>query len=241
MVTVHDREFKTTSSMFSVAQGIWHELDMLPDVNATFHGDGLIQHMAKFYERKPVKGQVNIGMAKPELISTEYKALNRQMHHDNIFYGVGGGKHKDTILKLSEKLGTTSILDYGCGKGFLAKELPFPIWEYDPGIKGKDEAPRPADIVVCTDVLEHIEPDKILHVLADLKRCVRKVGYFTIHTGPARKQLPDGRNTHLLQKGKQWWKNRLKAFFTVGMMREQGPELFVVVAPKVSQSKSVAA
>ena len=241
LVTVDGREFKTTSSMFTVAQGIWHELDMLTDVKATFYGDGLIQHMSKSYVRKPVKaGSSQIGIAKPELISAEYKALNSQLHKDNIFYGVGGRKYKDTVLKISEKMGTTSILDYGCGKGYLAKELPFPIWEYDPGIPGKDDAPRPADIVVCTDVLEHIEPDNLLAVLSDLKRVVRKVGYFVIHTGPAQKTLPDGRNTHLIQQGKQWWKNRLKAFFHVGSIQEKGKELHCVVAPK-AQTKSVAA
>jgi hypothetical protein len=114
LVTVHGREFKTTSSMFAVAQGIWHELDMLKDVEAKFYGDGLIQHMSKFYERKPVKSS-DIGMCKRELISTEYKELNAKLHRENVFYGVGGKKHKDIALKLSEKLGTTSILVYGCG------------------------------------------------------------------------------------------------------------------------------
>jgi len=241
LVTVHGREFKTTTSMFTVANGIFHEMDMLTDVKVKYYGDGLIQHMAKFYERKPVKpGTANIGMQKPELISAEYKELNRKLHQENIFYGVGGSKHKDTVLKIAEKLGTTSILDYGCGKGFLAKEIPFPIWEYDPAIPGKDAPPRPADLVVCTDVLEHIEPDKILPVLADLKRVVMKCGYFIIHTGAAQKTLPDGRNTHLIQQGKQWWKNRLKAFFTVGNIQQKGQELYCVLGPKAS-TKSVAA
>jgi hypothetical protein len=241
LVTYEGREFKTTSSMFTVAQGLFHELDMLPDVKPTFHGDGLIQHMAKFYERKPIKpGTANLAIAKPELISSEYKELNRKLHQENIFYGVGGAKHKETVLKIAEKLGTTSILDYGCGKGFLAKEIPFPIWEYDPAIPGKDAAPRPADLVVCSDVLEHIEPDHLLHVLADLQRVVKKCGFFIIHTGAAQKTLPDGRNTHLIQQGKQWWKNRLKAFFTVGSIQEKGKELYCVVGPK-AMSKSVAA
>jgi len=162
------------------------------------------------------------------------------LHHENIYYGVGGKKHKEMVLKIAEQMKTTSILDYGCGKGYLAKELPFPIWEYDPAISGKDMPPRPADIVVCTDVLEHIEPDNILAVLADLKRVVKKCGVFVIHTGAAQKTLPDGRNTHLIQQGKQWWKNRLKAFFTLGSIQEKGKELYCVVGPK-AQTKSVAA
>lgn len=233
LVTVHGRTFKTTTSMFAVANGIWHELDELRDVTATFYGDGLIQHMAQFYVKPDTAPASHIAMAKPEVISAEYKALNAQLHRENLTYGVGGAKHAATVTKLVTKIGATSVLDYGCGKGLLAKELSFPIWEYDPAIPGKDLSPRPADLVICTDVLEHIEPDKLLAVLSDLKRVVKKVGYFTIHTGPARKTLPDGRNTHLIQQHRQWWKNRLKVYFDVGMMKPVGPELHCIVSPKV--------
>lgn len=231
LVTYEGRTFETTSSMYAVAQGIWHELDQLKDCTATFYGDGLIQHMARFYQKKDIM-ESNIAIAQPELISSEYKRLNAQLHETNLLYGVGGGRHAKVVRELKEKLQAESILDYGCGKGRLAEELGFPIWEYDPAIPGKDTPPRSADLVVCTDVLEHIEPDKILPVLADLKRVTKKIGYFTIHTGPAAKTLPDGRNTHLIQEGRQWWKNRLKAFFTVGMLKEVGHELHCVVTPK---------
>lgn len=223
----------TTSSMLEAAKGTWHELNQMPDVKTTFYGEGLVQEMAKHYVRQAAhEKHIAISYKKPEVISAAYRDLNKQLHKQNIAYGVGGGKHAKIVLELCKNLDTRSILDYGCGKGYLAKEIPFPIWEYDPAIPGKDESPRPADLVVCTDVLEHIEPDKILVVLADLRRCTKKVGYFTIHTGPAQKTLPDGRNTHLIQQKRQWWKNRLKAFFTVGMMKEVGPELHVVVSPK---------
>lgn len=231
LVTYEGRTFKTTGSMYAVAQGIWHELNQLKDCTATFYGDGLIQHMAKFYVQRPVK-ETHIAVAQPELISTEYKALNARLHKENLLFGVGGGRHAKVVRELCQKMGTTSVLDYGCGKGRLAQELGFPIWEYDPAIPGKDAAPRAADLVVCTDVLEHVEPDRLLPVLADLRRVTKQVGYFTIHTGPAKKTLPDGRNTHLIQQHRQWWKNRLKAYFTVGMMKEVGKELHVVVSPK---------
>jgi 2-polyprenyl-3-methyl-5-hydroxy-6-metoxy-1,4-benzoquinol methylase len=60
-----------------------------------------------------------------KLISLEYAGLNRQLHEQNAFYGIGGGKHVGTVIKLTEDLNTKSILDYGCGKGQLAKSLPF--------------------------------------------------------------------------------------------------------------------
>jgi hypothetical protein len=136
---------------------------------------------------------------------------------------------------LAESLQTTSILDYGCGKGYLSRSLPFPIWEYDPAIPGKEESPRPADLVVCLDVLEHVEPDRLHFVLDDLGRCVRKMGYFVISTGPAKKTFGDGRNTHLIQRDKQWWEKTLGKFFTVGKIFDKPPLLFALVVPKVKR------
>src|SRR5206468_4084203 len=124
-----------------------------------------------------------IAMNKPELISAEYRDLNSRLHTENLAYGVGGGSHAETVINVVKATKATSVLDYGCGKGYLAKALPFPIWEYDPAIPGKDIAPRAADLVCCLDVLEHIEPDKLQFVLDDIRRVTKSVGYFVIHTG----------------------------------------------------------
>lgn len=229
-----DQTFYTTEGMLAAAQQMWHELDQMPDVKPTFHGDGLIQTMAKDYVRKPPKeGQaLFIAATNPILISSEYRELNMRLHRENLAYGVGGGKHAKTVMKLIESTKAKSILDYGCGKGYLANELPFPIWEYDPAIPGKDQTPRPADLVICTDVLEHIEPDKLFLVLGDLARCVKSIGYFTIDTEPASKKLPNGENTHLIQKKRNWWERKLSKFFTVAKILESGRQLHVIVAPK---------
>jgi len=235
--------YQTTAGMLEAARQIWHELDQLPAVKATFYGDGLIQAMAKDYKPKlaeEVKQLENVvAFAKPELISAEYRELNMKLHSENLAYGVGGGKHAKTVQKLCESLKTTSVLDYGCGKGYLAKALPFPIWEYDPAIPGKTDAPRPADLVVCADVLEHIEPEKLDFVLDDLRRCILKVGYFVIHTGASAKTLADGRNSHLIQQPRAWWEEKLGWFFKVGKIVESGPILVVVVgAPEKKLAKA---
>ena len=229
-------KYRTTPSMLEAARNTWHELDMMKDVNCTFYGEGLVQAMAKDYKRKelPEKAEVFIAFDKPELISAEYKELNYKLHQENPMYGIGGAKHSKTVMKLCQSMNTTSVLDYGCGKGQLARELPFPIWEYDPAIPGKDTSPRPADLVVCTDVLEHIEPEKLGWVLKDIARCTQKMAFFVIHTGPSSKTLADGRNTHLIQKDKKWWHKILKKFFTVAKdsIKEMPPLLYVVVAKK---------
>jgi uncharacterized Rossmann fold enzyme len=225
-------EWLSTPGFLEGARQTWHELDQLPaEVKVKFHGEGLVQAMAKDYKRKP-KPTAMLAYAKPTLISDDYRRLNSQLHKDNLAYGVGGGRHAKTVNRICEKLKTRSVLDYGCGKGYLQKALDFPIWEYDPAIPGKDQAPRPADLVVCADVLEHVEPENINAVLDDLRRCVKKVGFFVIHTGPSKKTLADGRNAHVLQRDKNWWKMKLKKRFTIGQVQQVGHELFVVVSPK---------
>jgi hypothetical protein len=179
---------------------------------------------------------------KPELITEDYRRLNAELHSTNLAYGVGAGRHADVIKKLVKTLKTTdglppSVLDYGAGKRYLAKALPFPIYEYDPAIPAIADSPKPADLVCCLDVLEHIEPDKLLFVLDDLRRCTKQIGYFVINTGPAHKTLPDGRNTHLIQQPEAWWREHLSEFFTIATVKVGGPELHVLVTP--TQKKQI--
>jgi len=225
--------YKTTASMLECAKQTWHELDQMPDVKATFYGEGLVQAMSKNYIPKTLpKGTPTIGYHKQELISPEVKELNARLHRENLSYGVGGKEHVEIVVKLAESIKAESIGDYGCGKGLLAKHIGRPIWEYDPCVPGKEEQLRPVDLLVCTDVLEHVEPDKLASVLDDMRRCVKRVGYFVINTKPAIKTYADGRNTHLLVKDKHWWETVLSKFFKVGKIENVGGKLQIIVGPK---------
>lgn len=162
------------------------------------------------------------------LISEEYRKLNAQLH-ENPDYGVSGRQWADHIKALSTKLGTRDILDYGCGKRTLQTALGCEIKNYDPCIPEFSSPPEPALIVVCGDVLEHIEPENLDDVLDDLKRVVKHVGFFVIHTGPAKKHLADGRNAHLIQEGWEWWRPKLESRFKIFGQEEHGKNLVVVV------------
>lgn len=229
-------EYRTTPGFLEAARTTGYEIDQLRDVTATFYGEGLVQAMMRDHVRKPAKGNVAIGVSKPELISPELLELNRRLHRDRMDYGVWGGRLAPIVTKLVESIGTKSVLDYGCGKGVLGRQLSFPIWEYDPAIPGKDESPAPADLVICTDVLEHVEPDKLPMVLDDLKRCIKQVGYFVINTAPANKCYADGRNTHLIIRDAKWWEATLKPYFAIGkVIRESPNSIHVVVGNKADE------
>jgi hypothetical protein len=163
------------------------------------------------------------------LISPEYKQQNAQLHEQRPDYGVSGAKWASMVLEYSNMLETRSVLDYGCGKRTLQDALGFDIRNYDPCIPGYDAVPAPADIVVCTDVLEHIEPECLDAVLADLKRCIKKIGILTVATRPAKKTLPDGRNTHLIQEQIQWWLPKLWERFHIVQFNDMGGEFLAIV------------
>jgi hypothetical protein len=162
------------------------------------------------------------------LLTEEYKEQQKSLHNAGS-YGVSSGKWSLAVTQLADSLKTRDVLDYGCGQRMLEKALDFPIRNYDPCIPGLDEAPEPADIVVCTDVLEHIEPDCIDAVLDDLERVTLKAGFFVVCNRPAKKILPDGRNAHLIQADARYWLPKIMQRFQLRQFQQVKHDLVIVV------------
>ena len=148
------------------------------------------------------------------LISPSYLELQRALHAGGR-YGISSGRWADTVRGLKEREECADILDYGCGQGQLKAALGDCVTEYDPAIAGRDAEPEPADLVVCTDVLEHIEPECLDDVLLHLRSKVKKRLLFAISLRPAGKTLADGRNAHLIVESADWWLERLAPYFRV--------------------------
>lgn len=159
------------------------------------------------------------------LITESYRALNKKLHESNPSYGISGQKYVREVESLVGHFNAKSVLDYGCGKGTLKTGLGSPDYvnEYDPAIPGKDSKPEPADLVTCTDVMEHIEPDCVDNVLLDISSLTKKAAYLVVATFPANKTLPDGRNAHLIQRGRDYWDEKINKYFDrVDAMEQAG-------------------
>jgi hypothetical protein len=144
------------------------------------------------------------------LITPEYKAQLGELHREAPAWGTTGRDYAPIVESLVQKYAPKNILDYGCGKQTLARALTkYRIIGYDPGVPGMDAPPDPVDLVVCTDVLEHIEPECLDDVLDDLQRVARFHLFLQVCTVPAFKKLPDGRNAHLIVQDSKWWMLRL--------------------------------
>ena len=147
------------------------------------------------------------------LFSADYQKLNQQLHRDQPQWGTTGHKWVGVVQTLMKNYSSSEILDYGCGKQSLNAALGGGVRGYDPGIPELSSSPAPADIVVCTDVLEHIEPDYLEAVLDDIHRATRRAALLVIATRPAIHLLPDGRNAHLVQMPIGWWRKRVERRF----------------------------
>jgi hypothetical protein len=172
------------------------------------------------------------------VISDDYRRVQRDLHANNPGYGVASLHFAPTVAKIVNGLAIESLLDYGAGKGRLGRELirlvarPIRITPYDPAIPGWDAEPEPDEMVACIDVLEHIEPERLDAVLDHLARLVKRVGYFTVHTGPAERILPDGRNAHLIQEKPTWWLPRIMARFELQNFNRVTNGFAVLVQPR---------
>lgn len=170
------------------------------------------------------------------LISENYRALNSELHRTNNAYGISSSKWAATVRALAKSIKAETVLDYGAGKCRLREGLeefgniPFALFEYDPAIEALQGGKHPADLVVCTDVLEHIEPDCLDAVLDDLRALTLKATFLTIATCAAKKILADGRNAHLIQENPRWWLPKLMNRWELRSFGAQPGQFITVLA-----------
>lgn len=136
--------------------------------------------------------------------------------------------------------GKARVVDFGCGTGRLAAKMqdwghrvlgvdfatnclddevliPFCIanlWDLPETVSGTHG--------VCTDVMEHIPPEKVDAVLTNIRRAVPKAFFNIATTLDAHGQVI-GERLHLTVKPESWWVEKLKAHWgSVEVLRRNG-------------------
>lgn len=177
-----------------------------------------------------------------QTITEDYRKLQQELHQ-NPNYGVASLQFAPLVADLIRQSGAQSVSDYGAGKKNLLIGLNQagmnPVYKpYDPAFP-EYGTPQSADLVCCIDVLEHIEPELIDNVIAELASITSKIAFFSIHMGPAGKVLSDGRNAHLIQKPTSWWLPRISKYFNVvqlQMHQVMGHGCWMIVEPIKTES-----
>lgn len=181
-----------------------------------------------------------------DLISPQYLELLTKKHTDDPEWARSGAVHfVQTAKQLIDYVEPDNVLDYGCGKGALRDALigmydKIVVIGYDPAIAEFANVPaEPFDLVICTDVLEHIEPEMLDNVLAHIVSLTNEFAYMVIFTGDCGHKLPDGSPCHLIQQPQGWWEGKLiEAFgpdfgFTFEDLANKGlPQRFAAYAER---------
>lgn len=173
--------------------------------------------------------------SEPVLITEEYRHQNAELHRTNDHYGVSGKHYVSIVGNLIRDSKFRSVLDYGAGRCTLHEGIAIPgiVWQdFDPCIPELSEHPVPAELVCCTDVMEHIEPACLEAVLDDLQSLTQKMLLATVSLVPAIKVLPDGRNAHLIQQPYEWWVPKFWSRWTIRHFQHETRAILLICTPK---------
>ncbi len=137
-------------------------------------------------------------------MSEQLRQLYEQKHRDCPNYGASAKAHIPKVKELIVQRKWNSMLDFGCGKAVLSKEIPG-ITNYDFAIPEYSTLPDGTfDAAFCIDVLEHIPEDELPEVLQYLATHAKSV-YFCIHTGESIHKLANGEPCHCTVRSADWW------------------------------------
>lgn len=165
----------------------------------------------------------------PDLAATYRRVWSHSAYRN---YAPGERSVDGMIADLAPRVGA-SFIDFGCGTGRPAQELAkrgYRVLALDFADNCLDNMvdvpflladltklpPVSAQFGYCTDVMEHIEPERVGDVLAGIARCVRGAVYFAISTvpdnfGPAL----EGKQLHLTIRPAVWWMKMLRDYWPI--------------------------
>ena len=156
-----------------------------------------------------------------------YKVLHQE---EGKFKGISLVPLVPTLMSLVKENDCKTLLDYGCGKAIpydkdRCKEvdLRHPIQKlcnlksfdlYDPAYEKYSKlSKKKYDIVVCTDVLEHIAEQDIDYVLTEILSRSKKIVFLNISCQPALKHFKEGKfkgkNVHISVFDPSWWGHKI--------------------------------
>jgi 2-polyprenyl-3-methyl-5-hydroxy-6-metoxy-1,4-benzoquinol methylase len=148
----------------------------------------------------------------------DYRKLAETMSGN--FAGLSVLNHVKSIKALASSVGAETLLDFGCGRGD-AYRSPFKIHHqlglprsavtlYDPAFRPSSALPTGKyDLVICSDVLEHLVPEETDEFITRLFGYARKAVWASHCSRPAKKFFPGtDKNLHTCVQPHEWWEEK---------------------------------
>jgi len=146
----------------------------------------------------------------------EYVELHQK--HPDIFTGRSTYEHKDRIANLIELTGSSTVLDYGCGKGKQYTIDQYDLYWgvevdcYDPAVDIYKTLPdKKYDGVIAIYVMEHIPEEEVDEVLEKIFSRAEKFVYLAIDDFEGRRTFSDGvTKIHVCLRSQEWWDDKVR-------------------------------
>lgn len=143
----------------------------------------------------------------------QYKLLYKRKKN----YGKTSIKLYDMLKKIINDLNISSVLDYGCGKSklldLIKKNSKIKIFKYDPAIKKYSKLTKnKTDLVICTDVLQHVPLYDLDRVLKEIKSKGIYILFYIKCTNHKTK-LPNKTYANCTVYDKKWWLEKLSNYY----------------------------
>jgi len=154
-------------------------------------------------------------VSRGESLIEQYKAI----HSRCCDYGTSSERLFYLISPYVLDLNTENVLDYGCGRSKLVDRLKetghcLRAFRYDPAVPEFSVIPNvKIDLILNTDVLEHIPEEALDSVLMRIKSICQNV-FFKIALLPSVTLLPNGKNAHCTLRSMDWWHQKLLKHFS---------------------------
>lgn len=214
-VTIFGKTFKTSWTMAKQAEFFPEICNHLIDLGCTvtIDGDGLLPFMVR---------ESNVRRSITEL--EKYTAMWEQPEYREVSPGENCIDH---FVEIANPLTGSSVIDFGCGTGraglaLSEYRLKVTLLDFAPNCLDNDAKSLPfvqadltepipitADYGYCTDVMEHIPPDKVDIVLHNILRATRRV-FFQISLVPDNLGSLIGQQLHLSVHTFGWWLAKFK-------------------------------
>lgn len=143
----------------------------------------------------------------------QYKLLYKRKKN----YGKTSIKLYDMLKKIINDLNISSVLDYGCGKSklldLIKKNKKIKIYRYDPAIKKYSKLTKnKVNLVICTDVLQHVPLYDLDRVLKEIKSKGIYILFYIKCTNHKTK-LPNKTYANCTVYDKKWWLEKLSNYY----------------------------
>lgn len=238
-VTVFGKTFRASLAMAKQAEFFPELCNNLIDMGCviTCDGDGLIPWILK--------------NNRPMTEAQKYEAMWSLPAYRTV---APGECVADAFINVAQPSG--AVIDFGCGTGrgalrlrdaglrpicvdFVnnsrdpeALSLPFVLWDFS----SDEQMPvslSGVDYGFCTDVMEHIPPERVDAVINNLMRCTGRV-FFQISTVPDQMGALIGQQLHLTVQPHQWWADKFASlgYAVEWSQEEETAALFYVTTHK---------